>query len=130
MVGELSEHTRTLAQCSIVTTTREPEETRSIAPPIPLTIFPCVTRWLAGCVMKPTHQMVTICSPLTNYCSTYTLPTTHRDDPVGEVAVVRHLHRTEEREVHLPCKVEHQRTCMGLPNPLYLLTMPALHTCY
>ena len=29
-----------LAQCSIVTTTRLPELTRSIAPPIPLTIFP------------------------------------------------------------------------------------------
>ena len=41
---------------------------------------------------------------------------------------MRHLHRTEEREVHLPCKVEYQRGCMGPPKPLYLLYL--LYTCY
>ena len=91
---------RTLATCSMVTTTRSPLETRSIAPPMPLTILPCArTHSRAGTLA---HLGPSAGSP--TQCEMHPVSATaaYRDDPVGQVAVLADFHRPENGEADAP----------------------------
>ena len=61
----------TLATCSMVTTTRDPDDVRSMAPPGPLTILPCIKRSVSS-RSKSLARLFT--------------SATYRNDPVGEVS--------------------------------------------
>ena len=104
-LSEMLRVSQTLATCSIVTTTRSPLETRSMAPPMPFTILP----WRSGNAAR-----ISVGGAVAAYADAWHMRRTHRDDPVGQVALFADFHGAQDRQADATTVHDARKTLAGV----------------